>query len=166
MLSRFALSGASRIAVVAALAALSVTGCVRRRLTVRSNPVGAVVHVDNQRIGTTPCSIDYIYYGTREIRLSAPGYETLTVNQPIPAPWYQLPGIDFISENLVPTRIEDLRTVSYNLQRERLAPAEEVIARGEELRRANTPLGAAPIVPAAAQAPVAPDGQWPGYGGL
>ena len=57
---------------------------------VRSNPPGAMVYVDNQPIGTTPCATSFIYYGTREIRLVKPGYETLTVNQPIPAPWYQI----------------------------------------------------------------------------
>lgn len=145
----------TRTAVIVLLIALSATGCVRRRLTVRSTPPGAIVHVDNQRIGTTPCSVDYVYYGTREIRLSLPGYETLTVNQPLPAPWYELPGIDFISENLVPARIEDARTVSFNLQRTRLEAPETVIARGEELRRQMTPLGAAPIVPASAAMPVA-----------
>lgn len=139
-----------RVALLVALALLSTAGCVRRRLTVRSNPPGALVHVDNQKIGVTPCSVDYVYYGTREIRLSAPGYETLTVNQPLPPPWYQLPGIDFVSENLVPGRIEDARTVSFNLQRARLEPAEQVIARGEELRRQLTPVGAAPVVPAGA----------------
>lgn len=145
----------TRIALAVLLISLVTTGCVRRRLTVRSNPPGAIVHVDNQRIGTTPCSIDYVYYGTREIRLSLPGYETLTVNQPLPAPWYETPGIDFISENLVPARIEDSRTVNFNLQRTRLEAPETVIARGEELRRQMTPLGAAPILPASATAPVA-----------
>lgn len=144
----------ARWTVIAMLiAAATATGCVRRRLTVRSNPPGAAVHVDNQQIGTTPCSIDYVYYGTREIRLTLPGYETLTVNQPLPAPWYELPGIDFVSENLVPARIEDARTVSFNLQPRRLEPAEQVIARGEELRRQMTPLGAAPVVPASAVSP-------------
>ena len=144
---RFAAANAPRGAVlVALLLVLCATGCVRRRLNVRSNPPGALVHVDNQRIGTTPCSVDYVYYGTREIRLSLPGYETLTVNQPLPAPWYELPGVDFISENLVPARIEDTRTVSFNLQRRRLEPPEQVIARGEELRRQVTPIGAAPVL--------------------
>lgn len=137
-------------ALVALLVVVTATGCVRRRLTVRSNPAGAVVHVDNQRIGTTPCAVDYVYYGTREVRLSMPGYETLTVNQPLPAPWYQWPGIDFISENLVPARIEDARTVSFNLERARIEPAEQVIARGEDLRRQVTPVGAAPVAPASA----------------
>src|SRR6195952_804095 len=76
---------------------------VRRRLNVLTNPPGALVYVDNQQIGTTPCSVDFIYYGTREIRLIKPGYETLTVNQPIPAPWYEYVGLDFVSENLVTT---------------------------------------------------------------
>src|SRR4026207_657261 len=62
---------------------------VRRRLNVNSNPQGALVYVDNQQIGSTPCSVDFTYYGTREIRLIKPGFETLTVNQPIPAPWYE-----------------------------------------------------------------------------
>lgn len=141
------------MALVGTLAVLATTGCVRRRLTVRSNPPGAIVHVDNQRIGTTPCSVDYVYYGTREIRLSAPGYETLTVNQPLPAPWYETPGIDFISEVLVPARIEDTRTVNFNLERRRLEAPETVIARGEELRRQMTPAGAAPILQTGALIP-------------
>ncbi|MGL4514276.1 MAG: PEGA domain-containing protein [Lacipirellulaceae bacterium] len=135
-----------RLALVGLAAAMLLpTGCVRRRLLVRSNPVGATVHIDNQLVGVTPCALDYVYYGTREVRLSAPGYETLTVNQPIPTPWYEYPGLDFISENMVPTTINDTRTISFNLSRERMAPAEEVIARGEELRRAAAPTGVAPL---------------------
>ena len=104
--------------VTLALLTLAVpAGCVRRRLAVRSNPPGAVVFVDNQQIGTTPCSVDFTYYGTREIRLVKPGYETLTVNQPIPTPWYQIPPIDFVSENVLPNKIEDHRTVAFNLNR-------------------------------------------------
>ncbi|QDU87820.1 PEGA domain protein [Pirellulimonas nuda] len=134
-----------------ALVVLATTGCVRRRLTVRSNPPGAIVYVDNQHIGETPCSVDFIYYGTREIRLAKPGYETLTVNQPIPTPWYQYPGIDFISENLVPMRIRDNRNVAFNLAPQRVVPAEEIIGRGEQLRAevqasATTPIVGAPTL--------------------
>lgn len=135
----------ARSAVLIALACLCATGCVRRRLLVRSNPPGATVFVDNQPIGVTPCGVDFVYYGTREIRLSKPGYETLTVNQPIPTPVYELPGIDFVSEVLLPTRIKDERVVSYNLARTRMAPAEEIIGRAEMLRNQATPIGVAPL---------------------
>jgi hypothetical protein len=101
---------------------------------VRSNPPGATVYVDNQAIGTTPCATSFIYYGTREIRLVKPGYETLTVNQPIPSPWYQIPPLDFVSENVVPREIQDYRTVSYNMVPQVIVPTEQLINRGEQLR--------------------------------
>jgi hypothetical protein len=122
------------------------TGCVRRRLAVRSNPPGAVVFVDNQQIGTTPCSVDFTYYGTREIRLVKPGYETLTVNQPIPTPWYQIPPIDFVSENLLPNKIEDHRTVAFNLEPQIIVPTEQLLERANQLRQ-ETLAGAAVLPP-------------------
>lgn len=137
------------------LAALMETGCVRRRLMIRSNPPGAMVYVDNQPIGTTPCATDFIYYGTREIRLVKAGYETLTVNQPLPAPWYQIAPLDFVSENLVPHKIQDYRTASYNLVPQVIVPNEQLIARGEQLRQ-STLQGA--VVPAGGAVPIAPMG--------
>ena len=122
------------LALIAIAALAILPGCVRRRLMVRSNPPGAMVYVDNQPIGTTPCATSFIYYGTREIRLVKPGYETLTINQPIPAPWYQIPPIDFVSENVVPNEIQDFRTVSYNLSPQVIVPIDQLVARGEQLR--------------------------------
>jgi hypothetical protein len=139
-----------RLAIAAVLALAVLPGCVRRRLLIRSNPPGATVYVDNQPIGTTPCATSFVYYGTREIRLVKPGYETLTINQPIPAPWYQLPPIDFVSENLVPHEIQDYRTVSYNLAPQVIVPTDQLIARGEQLRagtQQGTALPAGPTLP-------------------
>jgi PEGA domain len=138
--------------VLLAAALLLPAGCVRRRLNVRSNPPGAIVYVDNQQIGTTPCSVDFVYYGTREIRLVKPGYETLTVNQPIPAPWYQIPPIDFVAENLVPTKIRDNRSVSYDLAPQLVVPTEQLIDRGQQLRTESQQF---PIMPAGAAMPAA-----------
>ncbi|HYO26403.1 MAG TPA: PEGA domain-containing protein, partial [Lacipirellulaceae bacterium] len=114
--------------------AMCLPGCVRRRLMVRSNPPGAMVYVDNQPIGTTPCATAFTYYGTREIRLVKPGYETLTVKQPIPAPWYQIPPLDFASENLTPNEIQDFRTVTYNMAPQVVPPTDQLLARAQQLR--------------------------------
>jgi PEGA domain-containing protein len=127
------------------------SGCVRRRLNVYSNPPGALVYVDNQQIGTTPCSVDFTYYGTREIRLVKPGYETLTVNQPIPTPWYEIPPLDFFSENLAGTKIRDNRTVSYNLAPQLIVPNEVLLDRANQLRQDSQQF---PVVPAGATVPV------------
>jgi hypothetical protein len=131
----------------------STSGCVRRRLNVRSNPPGAMVFVDNQLIGTTPCSMDFTYYGTREIRLVKSGYETLTVNQPIPTPWWQVPPLDFFSDNFALHKIRDDRSVSFNLEPQMMLPAEEIIRRGEELR-SRTMSGT--VLPTSGEVPVPP----------
>lgn len=137
------------------LCMLSSVGCVRRRLTVQSTPPGASVFVDNQPIGTTPCSVDFTYYGTREIRLVKSGFETLSVNQPIPTPWYQIPPLDFISDNLWPVPIRDNRTVAFNLEPQRMQSIDEIIARGNELRGQVTQNR---VAPAGATSPIAPPG--------
>lgn len=136
----------SLVLLLALLAAFSspAEGRVRRRVTVRSNPPGALVFVDDYEIGTTPCSFYFTYYGTRKVRLVKSGYETLTVMQPFPAPWYEFPGIDFVSENLVPREIRDERTVNYNLTPQLIVPTDILLQRAEDLRRNTQAPGLAP----------------------
>lgn len=148
--------------LLAVLGCLLQTGCVRRRLLVRSNPPGALVYVDNQPIGTTPCATDFTYYGTREIRLVKAGYETLTVNQPLPAPWYQLPPLDFVSENLVPSKIHDYRTASFNMVPQVIVPTEQLIARGEQLRQSTLQGAVLPPTTLGQPIPVLPPNASPG----
>jgi len=147
------------ISLVVVLMLPPASGCVRRRLNVRSNPPGALVYVDNQQIGTTPCGVDFTYYGTREIRLVKPGYETLTVNQPIPTPWYQIPPLDFVSENLVPNKIRDNRTVMYDMAPQLIVPTEQLLDRANQLRQDTLQYPVAPagaVIPAGPAIPVGP----------
>lgn len=113
------------------LAATFLTGCVQRRLTVRSNPSGALVYVDDVEIGHTPVSIPFTYYGTRTIRLEKDRFQTVEVQQEIKAPWYQVPPIDFIADVLWPVEIRDEREVRIDLQP--LQPTNEI----QVLERAN-----------------------------
>ena len=117
------------------LVAMLQAGCVRRRLTVRSNPPGAVVYVDDQRIGMTPVSTEFTYYGTRKFRLVKDGYETLSTLQTIDAPWYQIPPLDFASENLIGREVRDERVLDFQLQPQRIVPTEELLRRGNNLRQ-------------------------------
>jgi hypothetical protein len=99
----------------AVLAAVG-SGCVSRRLTIVSQPPGALVEVDGQRLGMTPVSSDFTYYGTREITLSMPGYQTMTVQQKTRTPWYQVPPFDFFSDNFAGRHITDSHVFQYRLQ--------------------------------------------------
>jgi len=106
--------GASMLLLLTLVTAES--GCVSRRMTIRTNPPGALVEVDGERLGLTPVSSDFLYYGTREITISAPGYETLTVAQPVPPPWYQIFPFEFFSDNLLPFRVTNRHEFVYQLR--------------------------------------------------
>lgn len=149
--------------ILLALLALFPAGCVQRRLTIRSNPPGALVYVDNYEIGTTPVSTDFTYYGTREIRLVKDGYQTVRVLQPIPAPWYEYFPIDFFSENVVPYEIRDQRALDFTLTPQNLVPTDDLLNRASALRQGSRVEGFAPAN--AAPLPVQPlPGTSPGPG--
>lgn len=149
---RAAAVGHRLLAMVLVLCCAS--GCVHRRMTIRSNPPGAFVYVDDYPIGVTPCSTDFTYYGTRQFRLVREGYETLTVEKKLSAPWYQWYGVDFISENLVPMEIRDERSLDFTLVPQRLIPQEQLVANGQQLRQLNQPVTfVTPITPAPATMP-------------
>jgi len=129
------------------------SGCVQRRMTVRSDPPGALVYVDDYEIGNTPVSTDFVYYGTRKIRLAKDGYETLTVRQPFPMPWYQIFPLDFVTENIWPSEIRDERHVSLTMVPASSTPPEQVVARAEQSRAAARSLPGAATPPTAATLP-------------
>lgn len=131
------------------------TGCVQRRMTIRSNPPGALVYVDDYQIGATPVSTDFIYYGTRKVRLVKDGYETLTVRQPFPMPWYEIFPLDFVTENIWPWEIRDERVVDLAMMPVASTPPELVVARAEQARLSAGSLPAVPpeIVPPQAVVP-------------
>jgi hypothetical protein len=104
------------IALLLLAQACIASGCVHRRLTIRTDPPGALAEVDGVSFGPTPVSTDFTYFGTREIKLSMPGYETKTVQQPISRPWYQVFPIEFFADNLVPFQVTNRHDFTYRLQ--------------------------------------------------
>lgn len=117
-------------------------------MTVRSSPPGALVFIDGQEIGRTPVATQFTYYGTRNIRLVKDGFETISVNQRFPAPWYQVPPLDFVSENLVPQELRDEHVVSFELSPQANVSTDDVLIHAEQLRsevRQATPASAMPL---------------------
>lgn len=112
----------------------SSTGCVSRRVTIRSDPPGALVLLEGKKVGYTPVAFDITYYGTREITLVKPGYETLTTMQKISPPWYQVPPLDFVSDNLLPYKVTNRQEFFYPLNPELVYPTQEILDRARQLR--------------------------------
>jgi len=139
-------------------------------MTIRTDPPGALVYVGDHEIGTTPVSTDYVYYGPRTIRLEKDGYETLTVKQQIPPPWYQIFPIDFVVENIIPFEVRDERTLNYPLRPQMIVPNEQLLDRAQQLRQSSSVAGPMPgpvatppgTLPAPAATPQT--GAWPAAG--
>lgn len=117
-----------------ALALPLLAGCVERRYVIESDPPGALVLVNGTPLGSSPADGHFVYYGNYTFTLIKDGYETLTVDQPIRSPWYQIPPIDFISENLYPGKLEDVRRFRYALQPASQVNTQQLLQQAEALR--------------------------------
>ena len=133
------------LTLLAATVCLAQTGCVRRRMTIRSNPPGALAFVDDQEIGLTPVSTDFTYYGARKIQLFKDGFETVTAKQRFPTPWYELPLLDFFAENVWPFEVRDERAVDFDLIPQQIVPNEKLLERAESLRHSTQQGHAVPM---------------------
>jgi hypothetical protein len=103
----FALGG---ILLVATL-----SGCVERKMIIRSDPADAEVYVDGTRVGTTPVEIPFTWYGTREVSLYKPGREMLVQKATLHIPWYQVPVFDLITDLILPVTLHDIHEFNYVL---------------------------------------------------
>lgn len=154
-----------RIACLAVLLMISSTaGCVERRFTIYSEPPGALVYVNGNYLGMTPVDGYITYYGKQQFTLIKEGYETLDVVQPYPPVWYDIPGLDFITENIWPLKLRDVRKFSYTMRPLQTIPPDDVRMRAEELRsrgqNIGVPLPPRPLAPGATPSPP-PEGTLP-----
>ena len=128
-----------RILLMGALAAaaLSQTGCVERLLAVHSDPPGAAVYLDGEKVGTTPCEVSYVWYGTRTLVLELRGFTLVRQDVVLSPPWWQIIPLDFVTDVLIPMTITDRLAVSYTLEQAPVSPEEvhSVLERAEELRK-------------------------------
>jgi len=134
------LCGSRRIAIarVVALGLLAAaclsSGCVYRRIIVRSDPPGARVILDGQEVGYTPTGIPFTYYGTRRLTLVKPGFETHSELVTIPPPWYQWIPADFISDNFLPGHVADRHDINWQLSPQSVVPLDQLQQRADSLR--------------------------------
>jgi hypothetical protein len=122
--------------LLAACAPLLLAGCVERYIALRSEPSGADVYVDGDKVGQTPIDVPYVWYGTREILLEKRGYREIRERVALNPPWWQYPGLDFITDVLLPFTITDREEFSFHLERAPLTREEigEVLRRAEETK--------------------------------
>jgi hypothetical protein len=119
--------------VVAACSGL-LPGCVEQRYVVTTDPPGAMVLRNGQPLGQSPVDDHFVYYGTYHFTIILDGYETLQVQQEVPAPWYEYFPVDFFSENVLPCKIRDVRRFHYKLEPRRMVNTDELLIEAQNLR--------------------------------
>jgi hypothetical protein len=143
-------------------------GCVERRFVINSDPPGALVYHNGIYLGPTPVDGYIVYYGKQQFRLIKEGYQTLDIVQRYPPPWYEFPGIDFVTENIWPFKVRDVRCFQYTMQPIQTVRPDDVRQRAEELRARGQTIGAPlptrPITPPPNPPPPSPPP--PSQGGI
>jgi hypothetical protein len=91
---------------VAAVAALTASGCIQRTITVDSEPRGALVYLNDEEVGRTPVIVPFTFYGTYDVRLEKEGFATLAVEQQARGPWWEAPGPDLIAEAIPGNKVQ------------------------------------------------------------
>jgi hypothetical protein len=130
----------------------TMAGCVERRYVITSDPPGAIVFRNGQPLGATPVDDHFVYYGKYKYTLVKDGYETMQVEQNIPAPWYEYFPIDFFSETILPLQIEDVRRFEYKLEPRRIVNTNDLLRDAQNLR--NRGLSVQSPIPSPATGPV------------
>ena len=119
---------------VAAITALPAAGCVRRTVTITTDPQGATVHLNDEDIGTTPVTVAFTWYGDYDVVIRHEGYETLSTHHQLERPWYQFPPIDFVAEVLIPATITDRRAMHFDLEPRQPVDRDQLVRDAVEFR--------------------------------
>jgi hypothetical protein len=120
---------------------LSICGCVRRTITITTEPPNARVFLNDQEVGRSPVSTDFLWYGDYDVAVRAEGYQTLQTNWPINPPWYQIVPMDFFTEVLWPGTLHDQRERHFVLEPAQPPDPEALLGRAEQMRDEEVGLG-------------------------
>lgn len=121
--------------IAMALPTLLLAGCVERKLTINTEPQGALVLLNDEQIGTSPVTVDFNWYGDYYVRARREGYETLAIHRDLPRPWHDYFPLDFFAQVLYPGRIVDTYEWTFELAPRKDMTREELLENAEALRR-------------------------------
>ena len=79
---------------------LTLSGCLERQLTIRTEPTAALVELNDEEIGISPVTVNFNWYGDYNVRIIKDGFETLKTHRLLKAPWYDHFPFDFFAQIL------------------------------------------------------------------
>ncbi len=122
---------------------LAAVGCVERKITVTTEPAGAVVWLNDEEIGATPITTHFTWYGDYDVVMRREGYETLHTSRETPTPVWQWPGLDLFFECFWPFELVDEHNWHFDLTPATPGDAEALIRSALDLQAETSPETAA-----------------------
>ena len=116
------------------LAAILLAGCVERRLTIHTEPQGAMIVLNDQQIGVSPVTVPFNWYGDYWVRASKEGYETLNTHRRLKAPLHDHLPLDFFAQVLYPGRITNSYEWTFQLSPKEYPTREQLIDQAQVFR--------------------------------
>jgi hypothetical protein len=151
---------------LASVLACLLTGCVERRFVITTTAPGMpperdlgsiIIDEHGMPLGSSPADKPFVYYGKYRFTAIKDGYQTTAHEENVRPPWFEWVPLDFVSENLIPWTIRDVRHVRITLQPMPMVPPEMVLQQGQALRQRGQAIGV-PLGDPLIGAPVMPQG--------
>ena len=125
----------SALIAVCLIVSLFLGGCVERKLTINTEPQGAIVFLNDEEIGISPVTVSFEWYGDYNVRVSKEGFETLKTHRKLKGPWYDYFPFDFFAQLIYPGRIADSYEWTFELAPQEYPTREELIQNALELKK-------------------------------
>jgi hypothetical protein len=106
-------------------------GCITRIVTVKTNPTGALVYLNDEEIGRTPVSREFQWYGIYDVLIRKDGYQTLKTQGHVSAPLWQWIPLDLLTD-LLP--VTDEHVITFDLKPQLPADPATVLSNGEQMQ--------------------------------
>jgi len=127
-----------QMAMVTCLLVLLSCGCVERRLTLVTQPQGAVAYYNGEQIGQTPVTFSFTHYQAADLRFEKDGFDTLRLVQPLKVPAWQRFPLDIFSELLWPFTLRDEQAFAYTMEQTQDLPADGLLQEAQGARERAT----------------------------
>lgn len=75
-------------------------GCVERRVSIETDPPGALVWINDRQVGRSPVGVEIVHDGVYDLRLEKEGYEPLVTPATAEGPLWDTVPLDFFAEIL------------------------------------------------------------------
>jgi hypothetical protein len=110
----------------------ALTGCVERTIRITSEPSGALVWLNDREIGRTPVDVEFVHYGTYDVRLELAGHEPVHTFGEANAPLWDAVGFDLFAE-LAPFELQSNVDWHFTLEPEQ-SDQQQLIERARDTR--------------------------------